>query len=115
MDNNLDNIKIGERIRSIRENMFLSRAKFSEAIDMSEVFHGQIERGESSLSLKTLSSIVSFTGMSSDFILFGDESQNSNIKRINRILKKFSDDTIELVYNIIHNIYYFNKNLHVNK
>lgn len=49
MDYKLNNIEIGNRIRSIRENMFMSREKFSEMIDISEVFLGQIERGEGCL------------------------------------------------------------------
>ena len=115
MENKLDNIKIGERIRSIREDMLLSREKFSEMVDISEVFLGQIERGESSFSLKTLTNIVAFTGASTDFILFGDEIYNSNIKKIERILKKSSDQTIDLVYNITHDIYNFNKKINVIK
>lgn len=110
MDNNLDNIAVGERIRSIREKMSMSREKFSEAINISEVFLGQIERGESSLSLKTLTSIISFTGASSDYILFGDEKNNSKISKIVKILLNSSDKTIDLVYNIVNDIYFFNKN-----
>ena len=34
MRNNLNNMEIGERIRSIREGMFMSREKFSEMIDI---------------------------------------------------------------------------------
>ena len=56
-------------------------------IDISDVFLGQIERGERSLSTKTLVKIVKFTGLSADFILFGDESSNTTIAEINRILK----------------------------
>ena len=67
-----NNIEVGERIRQIRESLQMTREKFSEMIDVSDVFLGQIERGERSLSLKTLSKIVSYTGSSSDFILFGN-------------------------------------------
>ena len=45
MDYKLNNVEIGERIRTIRESMSMSREKFSEMIDISEVFLGQIERG----------------------------------------------------------------------
>ena len=37
-----DNIIIGERIRKIREELKMSREKFSEMIDISDVFLGQI-------------------------------------------------------------------------
>ena len=86
-----DNIIIGERIRKIREELKMSREKFSEMIDISDVFLGQIERGERSLSTKTLVKIVKFTGISADYILFGDNSSNNTISKINRILNKCSD------------------------
>ena len=115
MDNKINKMEIGERIRSLREAMFLSREKFSEMIDISEVFLRQIERGESSLSINTLSSIVSFTGSSSDFILFGDDTKNSYEKKINRILKHSSDDTIEFIYTLINDVYRYNKKLNTEK
>ena len=70
MQNNIkdENIFVGERIRGLRENFNMSREKFSEMIDVSEVFLGQIERGERSLSIKTLKKIVDYTGFSADFI-----------------------------------------------
>ena len=68
-----EDYKVGERIREIRENLNMNREKFSEMIDISSVFLGQIERGERSLSIKTLTKIVNFTGTSSDYILFGDK------------------------------------------
>ena len=109
MENNLNNIEIGERIRSIRQNIPMSREKFSEMIDISEVFLGQIERGECSLSLKTLYSVISFTGASADFILFGNNTQCSYVKKINRMLNHCSEETIEFIYNMIHDIYSYNK------
>ena len=106
-----EDIVIGERIRKIREYMKMSREKFSEMIDISDVFLGQIERGERSLITKTLTKIVNFTGFSADFILFGDVSSNNTISKINRILNKCSDDVVDYFYNLIHETFYFIKNL----
>lgn len=39
-----EDILIGERIRKIREDLKMSREKFSEMIDISDVFLGQIKR-----------------------------------------------------------------------
>ena len=62
MENNLiNNIEVGERIRNIREGLDMTRESFSEMIDVSDVFLGQIERGERSLSLKTLCRIITNT------------------------------------------------------
>ncbi len=58
-----EDYKVGERIRKIREELNMNRENFSEMIDISNVFLGQIERGERSLSLKTLSKISKFTGV----------------------------------------------------
>ena len=96
-----NNLEIGERIRKIRENLKMNRERFSEMIDVSDVFLGQIERGERSLSIKTLYKIVSFTGSSSDYILFGNEDNNNTINKINRILAKSSEANIKYFYDII--------------
>ena len=96
-----NNLEVGERIRGIRENLKMNRERFSEMIDISDVFLGQIERGERSLSLKTLYRIVSFTGVSTDYILFGNTDNNSTIHKINRILYKSSDANIEYFYEIM--------------
>lgn len=96
-----NNIEVGERIRKIREELKMNRETFSEMVDISDVFLGQIERGERSLSLKTLCRIVSFTGISTDYILFGNIENNSTINKINRILNKSSDAMISYVYQII--------------
>lgn len=96
-----NNIEVGERIRSIREDLSMSRETFSEMIDVSDVFLGQIERGERSLSIKTLCRIVSFTGASTDYILFGNLDSNNTINKINRILNKSSDNMILYIYKII--------------
>lgn len=96
-----NNLEVGERIRGIREDLKMNREKFSEMIDISDVFLGQIERGERSLSLKTLCKIVSFTGVSTDFILFGNNDNNSMIQKIDRILAKSSTANLEYFYEII--------------
>ena len=105
-----NNIEVGERIRKIREELKMNREVFSEMIDISDVFLGQIERGERSLSLKTLCKIVTFTGSSTDYILFGNDSNNSLIDKINRILSKSSDINIKYYYDIINCSYVFFKN-----
>lgn len=106
-----NNLEIGERIRKIRESMHMSRECFSENIDVSVVFLGQIERGERSLSIKTLSSIVKYTGASTDYLLFGDSKENSTKKKINRILDMSSDETVDFIYKLIRSTHSFVKQI----
>ena len=93
-----DDFKVGERIREIREGLNMNREKFSEMIDISSVFLGQIERGERSLSVKTLSKIVNFTGASTDYILFGNNKTNTTIDKINKILNECSQEGLNFIY-----------------
>ena len=106
-----DSIIIGERVRKIREDLKMNRERFSEMIDISDVFLGQIERGERSLSTKTLVKIVKFTGVSSDFILFGNEESNTTLSEINRILNKCSEDLLNYIYDLIHTTFNYAKKL----
>ena len=92
-----DDFIVGERIRGIREGLNMNREKFSEMIDISNVFLGQLERGERSLSVKTLTKIVKFTGVSTDYLLLGDNKNNNVISKINRILSKCSDESLDSV------------------
>ena len=96
-----NNLEIGERIRGVREKLHMSREKFSEMIDISDVFLGQIERGERSLSIKTLTKIVNFTATSSDYILFGDSKSNKTYDKINRILNRCSEESLLFIYELI--------------
>ena len=93
-----EDYKVGERIREIRENLNMNREKFSEMVDISSVFLGQIERGERSLSIRTLTKIVNFTGASTDYILFGNDKTNTTINKINRILNTCSKEGLNFIY-----------------
>ena len=48
-----DDIMIGNRIRTIRESLSLTREQFAELIDISSSFLSQIERGDKSMSIDT--------------------------------------------------------------
>ena len=101
MQFNKEDIDIGERLRSIRENMNMTREKFSEKIDITDTFLGQIERGERSLSAKTLKKVVRYTGVSADYLLFGKDSNNDTIQKINNILAVNSQTTSDFIYHIV--------------
>ena len=96
-----DSIIIGERVRKIREDLKMNRERFSEMIDISDVFLGQIERGERSLSVKTLKKVVKYAGVSADYLLFGNQNNNEVIQKINNILTVNSDITSDFIYHIV--------------
>ena len=81
MQFNKEDIDIGERLRGVRESMRMTREEFSEKIDITDSFLGQIERGERSLSAKTLKKVVRYTGISADYLLFGKDSNMKHFKK----------------------------------
>ena len=95
-----NNLEIGSRIRNIRENMKLSRSSFSEKINISEVFLSQVERGEKSISLNTLMNICNTTGVTSDYILFGNTENSATSNKIIKILNQLPKEANEIVYNL---------------
>lgn len=97
----LNKAEIGERIRKIRTELKMNRETFSEMINISDVFLGQIERGERSLSIKTLATISKITGFSTDYILFGSDEEITIMKKIINILEKSSDNMKEYIYKIL--------------
>ena len=96
-----EDIDIGERLRGIRESMKMNREDFSEKIDITDSFLGQIERGERALSVKTLRKVVKYTGISADYLLFGKNTNNSTLQKINNILSSNSETTSDFIYHII--------------
>ena len=101
MHYNQDDISTGERLRGIRENMKMNREEFSEKIDITDSFLGQIERGERALSVKTLRKVVRYTGISADYLLFGKGTNNQTIQKINNILTVNSEETTDFIYHIV--------------
>lgn len=101
MQFNKEDIDIGERLRGVREQLNMTREKFSEKIDITDSFLGQIERGERALSVKTLKKVVRYTGVSSDYLLFGKNNSNDTIKKINNILAVNSSTTSDFIYHIV--------------
>lgn len=101
MQFNKEDIDIGERLRGLRESMHMTREEFSEKIDITDSFLGQIERGERSLSVKTLKKVVRYTGVSADYLLFGKDTNNETIQKINNILSVNSESTSDFIYHIV--------------
>ena len=101
MQFNQDDIDIGERLRGIREGMQMTREEFSEKIDITDSFLGQIERGERSLSVKTLKKVVKYTGVSADYLLFGKDTSNGTIQKINNILTVNSEIASDFIYHVV--------------
>ena len=92
---------IGMKIRKFRNEKGFTLEELSFKSGLNAAHLGQIERGERSLSIKTLTKIVNFTGTSSDYILFGDSKSNKTYDKINRILNRCSEESLLFIYELI--------------
>ena len=106
--------KLGERIRSEREKINLSREKLAEMINISPSFLGLVERGDRKLSLEKICLVAEVFNKSIDsFIkeddrsLFKDGAEgyvinsrnlyNKELEEIYELLKSLSEDELKYV------------------
>ncbi|OOM05675.1 helix-turn-helix domain-containing protein [Clostridium saccharobutylicum] len=104
MNDNIDRKSVGNRIKTGREQMGLTRDQFAEMIDISISFFTQIERGEKLMSVQTLVKIAIKLNLSLDYLIWGDNSIDVNkdtlIDNINSASKrelKVIDDIFKAV------------------
>jgi transcriptional regulator with XRE-family HTH domain len=79
--------RLGQRIREERLKLNLTQAQLAEAVDISDTYCGQIERGERSLTLDTLVRLVNRLGVTIDYLLmdsvnFTDDNAVNQLRQI---------------------------------
>ena len=100
----LDSIKIGTRIRKIRDEKYNeSRQAFAERCGLSENHLGKLERGALLISIKALNKICSATGTTADYILYGNsETNNLKIRKsIHNFLDRCNKRQLKIVFNLV--------------
>lgn len=75
---NYDKKEIGERIKKRREELLLSREKLAEQLDITPKFCSDIESGSRGFSIATLFKLMDVLMLSSDYILIGKNSKESD-------------------------------------
>ena len=109
----LDSLKIGMRIRKIREEIYKeSRQVFAERCGLSENHLGKLERGSLLISINALNKICSATGFTPNFILYGEsETKNLSIRKtIDNFLDNSTKKELKMYFKFISTIKsYFNE------
>ncbi|HIV86344.1 MAG TPA: helix-turn-helix transcriptional regulator [Candidatus Monoglobus merdigallinarum] len=98
--NNPDYLSIGSRIRRQRELLGYTREFLAEQLAVSTNFCRDIEIGAKGMSLKTLINISMILNISTDYILFGQENENSFEPIIN-MLKSCNKTELKYLTEII--------------
>ena len=100
----LDSIKIGTRIRKIRDEKYNEwRQAFAERCGLYENHLGKLERGALLISIKALNKICSATGTTADYILYGNsETKNLKIRKsIDNFLDRCNKKQLKIVFNLV--------------
>ena len=82
MEQELDYIAIGDRIRKYRELSRMTQEQLSESCSLSTGYIGHLERGTRSPSLVTLVKISQILRVSLDDLVFGKTEINNNMIKI---------------------------------
>ena len=79
------------RIRKAREDAGYTRERFAELLDVSVSYMAEVERGRTGVSVKTLVKICDVLGLSADYVLFGEQRGEDDLRaqRIGRIDSRY--------------------------
>ena len=69
--------EIGKRIRALRHSLNETQQQFSEAVNITPNFLSELETAKKGLSCETLYNICENKGVSADYLLFGDKSEEA--------------------------------------
>lgn len=83
-------VEIGGRIKSYRKRIGMSQEKLAEMTFVSPHYIYEIERGMKAMSLETLMNLSQALSLSTDYILYGD--QTNDAVSLSEQLNKLSDE-----------------------
>lgn len=91
---------IGERICSRRKQLRYTQERLAEEMNVSIQMVSNLERGNKAIKIENLIKISSILGVSTDYILFGRNTE-SDVSNVNGKLSMLSDADLRLVEHMI--------------
>lgn len=101
MENEVNYVEIGNRIRIERENFDMTREKLAELLNLSPYFLGQIERGERKMSINTLINISECLHISIDYLFFKQVNVNTNNNVLHSLINRCSEKEVSVIEALI--------------
>ena len=101
MENEVNYVEIGNRIRIERENFDMTREKLAELLNLSPYFLGQIERGERKMSINTLIKISECLHISMDYLFFEQVNVNTNNNVLHSLINRCSEKEVNVIEDLI--------------
>ncbi|WP_160688236.1 helix-turn-helix transcriptional regulator [Clostridium sp. C2-6-12] len=100
MNKRVDFKDVGDRVRTEREKLQISREKFAEILNLSPFFVGQIERGERKMSISTLISVSECLHVSLDYLIFGEVYKVEENNDLQYLLSSCSSNEVKVIEEI---------------
>jgi transcriptional regulator with XRE-family HTH domain len=92
--------QVGERVSRIRKDRNLTRSEFGKLISLPEWHVGKIERG-STISVSSIAKICKKTGVSADYIIFGNRDPMAAVAELNGLTHEQAQITLDIAMNVI--------------
>jgi len=86
------NIKTGQRIKTLRNEKGLNQAELGKILELDQATVSKMERGETEPTAKTLRTLKEIFGVTSDWILTGEDTLRPFPLDIQEELKEIIDD-----------------------
>ncbi len=79
MDTTIVKKETGNRLKKLREGLGYTQEKFAELMDVSVTLYKKMESGSYNISIKNLRRLKELTGVSIDYIMFGEQKEFEEI------------------------------------
>ena len=90
------NVQIGSRVKAARETMGYTQENLAERVEVSVQYVSDLERGVVGASLSTIIKLCQILHVSSDFLLMGNERENT-VDHVTEKFRYISPKQLELV------------------
>lgn len=79
MDTAIAKKETGNRLKKLREGMGYTQERFAELLDISVTLYKKMESGSYNISIKNLRRLKEITGVSVDYLMFGEQKEFEEI------------------------------------
>ena len=94
-------IEIGQRLRSRRQEVGLTREKVSELADIGSGYYAQLEVGTSQMSIDTLIKLSQSMHLSMDYIICGSGDEPGDASGVQDLLSRCTPRELKLAEDVL--------------
>lgn len=94
-------IEIGQRLRSRRQELGLTREKMSELANIGSGYYGQLEVGTSQMSIDTLIKLSQSMHLSMDYIICGSDDEPGDASGVQDLLSRCTSRELKLAEDVL--------------